>query len=319
MLRWLFLFLCGLLSACGGGGDGVVTAPAQSGAPALTLSGTAATGAPIAGRIYLKDAAGAEQFVDTTDGRFTFTVTGLTPPFMLKAQWSANGAVQSLYSFAPTAAIGTVNITPLTHMALVSAAGATALDAAYASGSASAFASIAAALPTVLVQVQRTFAPLFAAQGVAHANPFVDAFVADHLGMDAVLDSVSVSYLAGTVTVADKASGALVLEAASADLAHAIAMPAWSVQDAALAADLNVAVSTGGEGLAVWSEPVAGRLAIRARFLSAQGGSATTLSTSGDAGLPKPAFDAAGNAVVVWAQYENGRNDIWAARYTAAA
>jgi hypothetical protein len=188
-----------------------------------------------------------------------------------------------------------------------------------APSSSSTFASIAAALPAALAQVQQSFAPLLAAQGVAHANPFGDAFAADHLGMDAVLDGVNVSYLAGTVTVADKASGAVVLEAPSADLSHAITMPAWSGQDAALAADLNVAVAAGGDGLAVWSEPVGGRLVIRARFLLGHAGAAVTLSNSGDAGLPRPAFDAAGNAVVVWTQYENNRNDIWAARYTAAA
>jgi hypothetical protein len=316
MTRWLLLFLGVVLSACGGGGDAVVavTAPA-----AITLSGTAATGAAIAGRIYLKDAAGHEQFVDTTDGRFSFTVTGLSPPFMLKAQWSVNGTTQTLYSLAATAAAGTVNITPLTHLALVSAAGAIALDAAYAAGSASTFATIAAALPAALAQVQQSFAPLFAAQGVAHANPFGDVFAADHGGMDAVLDGVSVSYLAGTVTVADKASGAVVLEAPSADLSHAMTMPEWGAQNAALAADLNVAVAAGGDGLAVWSEPIAGRLVIRARFLLGHVGSAVTLSNSGDAGLPKPAFDAAGNAVVAWTQFENNRNDIWAARYTAAS
>ncbi|HKW84961.1 MAG TPA: hypothetical protein VJN68_14520, partial [Burkholderiaceae bacterium] len=284
---------------------------------AATVAGVAATGAPIVGRISLKDAAGHEQFVDTTDGRYSFTLTGLTAPFMLKAQWSANGSVQTLYSFSASASGGIANITPLTHAIVVAAAGTEALAALYDAGDASAFGTIAGALPSAVSALQQSFAVLLASQGVAGTDPITTVFAADHTGMDAVLDGVDIGYVAGKLVVTDKASGAVLLEAPSTDPAHAMAS-AWTAQDAAVAADPDVAVAADGRGLVVWSEIVNGHSAVRARFVSG-GASAVTLSSSGDAGLPRLGFDASGNAVVVWTQYENSRNDIWAARYVAAS
>src|SRR5256885_14676502 len=96
MVRWpALLFMLILVAGGGGGGDApsgtppsVVAsspaAPAPPAAPAATLAGVAATGAPVSGRIFLKDAAGHEQFVDTTDGTYQFTLTSLSAPFMLK-------------------------------------------------------------------------------------------------------------------------------------------------------------------------------------------------------------------------------------------
>ena len=190
------------LGACGGAGSSadsastanVATTPA---APTLTLSGVAATGGPIAGRIFLKDSAGHEQLVDSSDGRFAFALAGLVPPLMLKAHWTAAGVTSTLYSFAATAGGGIVNITPLTHLAVVDAAGTSALDALYDSGSGASFAAIAAALPAATAAVQDAFAPRFAEAGVAAVDPFSTAFTPDHSGVDAVLDGLAIDYAGG--------------------------------------------------------------------------------------------------------------------------
>ena len=97
MVRWPALLFALILVACGGGGgDAPSGAPpsvvaSSPAAPAAMLAGVAATGAPVSGRIFLKDAAGHEQFVDTTDGTYQFTLTSLSAPFMLKAQWTSAG------------------------------------------------------------------------------------------------------------------------------------------------------------------------------------------------------------------------------------
>ena len=118
MTRVLVLLFTLVLGACGGGGG-------DAAPPAITLSGVAATGAGISGRIFIKDAAGHEQWVDTADGRFSFALTDLTAPFMLKAQWNAGGSTHTLYSLCASAAGGTANITPLTQLAVATAAGVT--------------------------------------------------------------------------------------------------------------------------------------------------------------------------------------------------
>jgi hypothetical protein len=316
----VFVFMLALvLAACGGGGSGTPAAALATPPAAAVMSGIAATGGAISGRIYLKDAAGHELSFDTTDGSFSFTLTGLTAPFMLKAQWTTSGVTRTLYSFSASASGGTANITPLTHLAVVGAAGTASLDAVYDAGGASAFAALAAALPAAVAQVRQGLAPLLAKNGASALDPISGVFLPNHLGMDAVLDGISVSYLSGNATVADKTSGALVLEASVADLAHALAVPDWSAQDAALAADPDVALAANGDGLVAWSETIAGHSVVRARFLAGNIAAATTLSSSGESGLPKVAFDGAANAIVVWAQYENGRNDIWARRWSASS
>lgn len=95
------------LSACGGGGDD------------LTLSGTAAVGAPIVGgTVDVKCAAGSALNTTTTSaGTWTVTLNGQTLPCAVRVSGgtvngSANGT--AYHSIAITA--GTVNITPLTDL-----------------------------------------------------------------------------------------------------------------------------------------------------------------------------------------------------------
>lgn len=93
------------LAGCGGN-------DATSSATSTTLSGTAATGAPITNSdVLLKDSnGGTKNTITDASGKFSFDVSGLTPPFLLKT--SVNGT--DLYSIATQA--GTVNIHPLTDL-----------------------------------------------------------------------------------------------------------------------------------------------------------------------------------------------------------
>lgn len=309
----LAIMALALIGGCGGGGSG--GGATQGGA--TSLSGVAASGAAISGQIFLKDAAGHEREVDTTDGRFTFPLAGLTAPFMLKALWTVNNQVQTLYSFATAG--GTANITPLTQVVVMAAAKTVALDAVYG-GTASDFATVAAALPAAVADVQGSLNPLLAAFSLASADPITTAFAPDHTGMDALLDGITVSSTGTDVVVTDSLTGSLILQAPVASVASGMTAAGWSAQDADVAYDPDVAVSSAGVGLIAWSEKVGGNYVIRTRFLDNGDTAPVTVnvSTAGDASDPKVAFDGSGNALLVWMQYQNARATIWGSRYAAS-
>ena len=199
VMMGLFVVAFGI-AGCGGGGG--------SNTPNVTtVSGVAATGAPISGTAYIKDSTGTEKSqVINIDGAFSFVVDGLKAPFLLKAEWTpAGGTKQTLYSFATST--GTANINPIGHLAAISAAGATDISALYATPDASKLQMLATALPTA-VSALRTgpLKPLF--DQYANIDPIKDAFKADHTGFDKLLDTVTVTISqSGAVTISNKETG----------------------------------------------------------------------------------------------------------------
>ena len=106
-----------LLVACGGGSD---SAPAAT----ATISGIAATGAAIAGgSVSMNCVSGVTGTTSTaTDGSFVMSVSGITFPCVARVDYrDAAGNAQKLHSF--TAAIGNLNITPLTELLVASLTG----------------------------------------------------------------------------------------------------------------------------------------------------------------------------------------------------
>src|SRR5262245_61310847 len=103
----LVLSLVSMLAACGGGGGS--NPPA-----AVTITGTAAKGAPLANAtITVVSSTGISRTVATgLDGTFSADVTGLSGPFLLQ---TGSGA-DTLSSWSP--GDGIANITPLTTLAL---------------------------------------------------------------------------------------------------------------------------------------------------------------------------------------------------------
>lgn len=108
-----------LLSACGGGSDSMSAATA-------TVSGTAATGAAIAGgSVSMNCVSGASGTTTTgTDGSFSISVSGITFPCVARVTVATG---EKLHSYV--AAAGTANITPVTELLVASLTGGTALDA----------------------------------------------------------------------------------------------------------------------------------------------------------------------------------------------
>lgn len=110
LTRWMAAAAILALAGCGGG-DGAPAGPA----PTIAVTGTAATGAPMAGAtVSLLCASGGAPVTATTgaDGKYSMALPATcTAPYMVKAQL---GAV-TLYAFADGA--GNINITPFTHLA----------------------------------------------------------------------------------------------------------------------------------------------------------------------------------------------------------
>ena len=193
------LFLL-ILTACGGGGSG-------DGGDGATVSGVAAAGAPLTGTVKLKDSSTPLKELTKTiepDGSFSFDVSSLTSPFILKATGTVGSTSYTLHSFANGA--GTANINPFANLALSMASGGLDPATIYSSPSTGIIQTITGKLPAAVIEIQTKLQPLLALYDAEKSNPLTDIFIANHKGLDEVLDMVSVDTSAGILTVKDRAS-----------------------------------------------------------------------------------------------------------------
>ena len=180
---------------------------------ANNLSGTAATGSPIAGAtVTLVDSTGKQVTVQTAaNGEYSLSTSGLTPPFLVKvvtASASPNGygSGTTFYGVSDQASPNVINITPLTDLIIRNwyAAQSTPVDIA------TAFSNPAANPPPSVAEVQLIQAvvldivqPLLQAQGVSPVGLDLvsGTFAANGQGIDAALDQIKpITYnTAGTI------------------------------------------------------------------------------------------------------------------------
>jgi len=188
-----------LMSGCSGSGGNSTPVSA-------TLSGTAATGAPIDGTVTVKDANGAEVSIGTgTNGSFTLDVAGMTPPYLLKIM-PADGT-RTLYSFSPQNG-QTVNLTPTTNLAMFLASGKTDLDAMYAAWNGMAVSEEQVAIAGDIVRENLKTQLTNAGIDTASFDVFTTSFSADSTGYDAVLDTldISIDATAGSIDITESGS-----------------------------------------------------------------------------------------------------------------
>ena len=189
-----------LIAGCGGGGGG-----------ANTVSGVAAAGAPLVGTVYLKDSSSpAKELSDTiaADGSFSIDVTGLTPPFILKAQGTAGGVSYTLCSFAPGP--GIANINPYSNLAVANAINNYNLSGIYTAPTTTQMQTISANLAKSIADIESKLLPLLTLYHAA-VNPISDSYTANHLGLDGLLDMVKVTISStGTVTLTNKLTSAVI-------------------------------------------------------------------------------------------------------------
>jgi len=193
------------LAGCGGGGTSGTNAPV-----AMTVSGVASAGASIIGSVYLKDSS-AQEFSTPigADGTYSFDVTNLTAPFILKATGTANGQNYTLYSLA--SATGVANINPLSHLAVIRANGGLDPLSLYTNLTGSQLQSLKAGLTGALTEVQTLLQPILSQYNVTDANIIDIQYTINHLGIDLLFDTISFTINGSSLTLTNKSTGAVIL------------------------------------------------------------------------------------------------------------
>jgi len=195
IFRWVTIpLLLLLLSGCNGG--------SSSGSSPTTVSGVAAAGSPVSGTVYLKDSSLPAKEISApinADGSFAFDVTGLVPPYLLKASGTVHQVPTTLYSLSPYG--GTAHINPLSGLALALAHRSDDLDSLYATADPLTLRDIRSALKGAVQEVQTALRPTLEKFGAAGADFMAGPYVVDHRGLDLFLDLVSVSSANGTVSL----------------------------------------------------------------------------------------------------------------------
>ena len=193
------------LYGCGGDGGGSPSA--------TTLSGTAATGAPMVGAIVVvKDSTGSEVQACSpctvgSSGDFAIELKSTAKaPFVLIV--TEVGSDEPQVSMIDTAVSATVNVTPITTLIASRLASNGDPAALTASG------LTAEKISTATAEIKAALQPLLEAAGVsADANPLTMAFKADGTGLDKALDILGKPTIVRTsdgkanVTVEVKTSG----------------------------------------------------------------------------------------------------------------
>ena len=171
----------GIIAGCGGGG-GTSATPS-----ATTVSGVAATGAPMSGTAYLKDSAGNQMStpINPQTGMFTFDVSGKTPPFMVTAG--------SLYSMS--GGPGTTNINPLSNLMVANMGGfsnMSTMHSFYKNPNGTTMHTMFGNMSTSRLQMWQKMGPLFTAYGVPNVDPISTPYTIGN-GLDRMFDNVHMS------------------------------------------------------------------------------------------------------------------------------
>ena len=206
------LMLATMLVACGGSSN---SNDDSSGDESVSLTGTAATGAPFSGTISTRDSTGenVDNVTIQADGTFTVSVVAANFPLMIKAVPDVSG--EPLYSYITAADVNpggdtaNVNITPLTSLALHLATGGTDLATLFDNWASNTGSITEAKLTDAQAVINATLSAQFLANGIDPTNYdfFSETFSANSTGIDAVLDLVQVDLSSGVDVSVNGPSG----------------------------------------------------------------------------------------------------------------
>jgi len=165
------------------------------------VSGVAASGAPLSGKVYLRDSSAHEKSTDIAPatGAFAIDVSDMKAPFMLQATGSAG---EKLYSFASGA--GTANINPLSSLIVASAATVADPTSIYAAPDSATFQKISSNLAATTAAIQQRLSKLLTIFGAATVNPIADHYEANHQGLDGMFDNVKISTASSSIEITNK-------------------------------------------------------------------------------------------------------------------
>ncbi len=196
---YTFFILMGLLASCSGGGSG--SAGSAAGGSQSYISGVAATGKPILGRVQVKyrDADDNVQLGETytdSNGKYTFNVTNKKGPYIIKVTSIENPSVQFTSAATSEDIGGTVNITPLTHLVMANTVGDTDPSDIFDNYAMANVDSLItkAKLNTNKELVRKAIKPIIKAVMATDSVDIMNqSFVANNRGLDAVLDNLSIT------------------------------------------------------------------------------------------------------------------------------
>lgn len=211
-----------LMTACGGGGGGG-SASSGGGSPApattYTIGGVVATGASVPfAQVSLKDVTGATTTATANaNGQFTLTLADMTGPYLIRAV-SPNGTA-TLYAIAQDEDLdGSLSVTPLSTLVLANVFGK---DPAAAFADFSTTTAVAVSTKgSAAFNLYTSLSPLFSALAISitDADMLLANFVADHTGLDRVLDAITISFSGNTATIADKMGNTLFADDISSNI-----------------------------------------------------------------------------------------------------
>jgi chitodextrinase len=190
------------LIGCGHGGKSSSSSDETGNGGHVSLSGIAATGAPVASAtITLKDKNGSLRTALTgTDGKYSFDITGMTAPFLMKLPLGQ----ASLYSVATSS--GTANVHPFTDLIIRNWYESEGIDVDAAFGSTGALPSppTSDGIATIEAVVRNLLKTWLQQEGIDESsfNLITSSFEANSAGFDQILDNTQVTIdAAGQVTI----------------------------------------------------------------------------------------------------------------------
>ena len=169
--------------------------------PQSTVSGVVAAGLPLAGTITVKDATGATRSAAIgTNGSYSIDVSGMTAPFVFRAEGSAGGRDYTIHSAAVAADVGgVINVTPLTDLAVSNIAGEVARGY-FDRGNFSALTP--AELAAELQQLRTRLLPVLQSLGIDSSVDLLRTpFTPLSSALDKAIDILRVDYAAGVATI----------------------------------------------------------------------------------------------------------------------
>ena len=203
-LATLALLAAAALAGCGGGGTAATTPTPPVTPSALTLTGTAATGRAWGGAtLTAKCASGTGTATTNADGSYTVSVSGGALPCVVRVVGTDGKALHSVAEGSGSSAI--VNISPLTELIVIQAAGGSAADM-FSSFDAPAQAKLtSAALASATTAVATALQSVVNLSGI---NPIKDVLVAANgnaagNALDQKLDTLLAALAAAKLTVAE--------------------------------------------------------------------------------------------------------------------
>jgi hypothetical protein len=211
------------LNGCSSGGSSdSAAAPNQS---RSTVYGIASLGATTPGTVSAKDSSVPAQektAAISSNGSFTVDVSGLNPPFVIKASSTDNSGTIEMYSVSMAG--GRTHINPVTDVAVNAAAKGTSRDVLYTMPDQETYRRTADDFELTIRQLQTVLAPLFALYQVS-GSPVDDDNEDENSGLRAMFRDVQIVVNQRIVTVTNRQSGSVIFSGPLDDLASGIFYP----------------------------------------------------------------------------------------------